>query len=62
MRIFETKSFAKFARRVRIEESRLVEAIERAARGSIDADLGGGIIKQRVARAKGRVGEAAIER
>jgi len=35
----------------------LVEAVERAEGGSIDADLGGGIIKQRVARAgQGRSG------
>jgi len=35
----------------------LREAIERAGRGLIDADLGGGIIKQRVARAgQGRSG------
>jgi hypothetical protein len=35
----------------------LREAIERASRGSIDADLGGGIIKQRVARpGQGRSG------
>jgi len=29
----------------------LVEAVERADRGRIDADLGGGVIKQRIARA-----------
>jgi hypothetical protein len=35
----------------------LSEAIERAARGLIDADLGGGVIKQRVARpGQGRSG------
>jgi hypothetical protein len=35
----------------------LQEAIERAERGLIDADLGGGLIKQRVARAgQGRSG------
>jgi hypothetical protein len=35
----------------------LREAIERAERGSIDADLGGGLIKQRVARqGQGRSG------
>jgi hypothetical protein len=37
--------------------SSLSEAIERTARGLIDADLGGGIIKQRVARqGQGRSG------
>ena len=35
----------------------MIEAIERANRGLIDADLGGGVIKQRVARpVQGRSG------
>ena len=50
MRIFKTKSLAKFAKQNGIKDGSLVEAIERAARGLIDADLGGRIIKQRVAR------------
>jgi hypothetical protein len=48
---------ARFARREGIANSILREAIERAEKGLIDADLGGGLIKQRVARAgKGRSG------
>lgn len=50
MRLFKTKWFVRFARRSRIEDAMLCEAIQRAERGLIDADLGGGIIKQRVAR------------
>ncbi len=50
MRIFKTKFLARYARRERIADRNLSEAIERAGRGLIDADLGGGIIKQRVAR------------
>lgn len=47
----------RFARRERIRDSSLCEAIRRAERGLIDADLGGGIIKQRVARpGQGRSG------
>ncbi len=42
--------FGRYARRERIEDKNLCEAIERAERGIIDADLGGGVIKQRVAR------------
>ncbi|MEO0355465.1 MAG: type II toxin-antitoxin system RelE/ParE family toxin, partial [Cyanobacteria bacterium P01_A01_bin.3] len=42
--------FQRFARRERIEASVLIEAIARAERGLIDANLGGGIIKQRIAR------------
>jgi len=51
------KGLAKFARRERIADSSLREAIARADRGTIDADLGGGLIKQRVARqGQGRSG------
>src|SRR5262245_17503502 len=50
MRIFKTRAFARFARREGIEDASLESAIDRAERGQIDADLGGGIIKQRVPR------------
>jgi hypothetical protein len=57
VRIFKTKWLARFARRQRIEDRSLVEAVARASRGLVDADLGGGVIKQRVARAgQGRSG------
>ena len=50
MRIFKTRAFARFARREGIDDAVLGNAIDRAERGRIDADLGGGIIKQRVPR------------
>lgn len=50
MRVFKTKWFVRFARKERIADRTLREAIERAERGLIDADLGNGVIKQRVAR------------
>jgi|SRR5665213_1236087 len=57
VRIFKTKGLVRYARRERIADDSLKGAIERAGRGLIDADLGGGIIKQRVARSgKGRSG------
>jgi hypothetical protein len=57
VRIFKTKWLVRFARRERISDRSLKEAIERATRGLVDADLGGGIIKQRVARqGQGRAG------
>ena len=57
MRIFKTKVFVRFARGQRIRDRDLREAVERAGRGLIDADLGGGVIKQRVARVgQGRSG------
>ena len=53
MQTFKTKAFVRFADRVGLEEAALCEAIERARRGLIDADLGGGVIKQRIARRGG---------
>ena len=50
LRIFKTKTLAKFTRQNGIADASLVDAIDRAMRGLIDADLGGRIIKQRVAR------------
>jgi hypothetical protein len=57
LRVFVTKQFGRFARAERMADDRLCEAIERAESGLIDADLGGGLIKQRVARlGQGRSG------
>ncbi len=57
MRVFKTKAFARFARRERISDPRLLDAVQRADRGLVDADLGCGVIKQRVARpGEGRSG------
>ena len=50
MRIFKTKNLARFTRQHGIDDASLVEAVARARRGLSDADLGGQIIKQRVAR------------
>jgi hypothetical protein len=48
--IFKTKTLAKFTRQNGIDDAALVEAVDRAKRGLIDADLGRKVIKQRVAR------------
>lgn len=50
MRIYTNAWFAKFARQEGIEDFQLVEAVVRATIGLIDADLGAGVIKQRVSR------------
>jgi len=50
LRIFKNKSFARFARKNDISDEDLCEAVRDANRGLIDADLGGGVIKQRIAR------------
>jgi hypothetical protein len=46
LRIFKTRWFA---RGERITDGSLSQAVMRAGQGLVDADLGGGIIKQRVA-------------
>ncbi|MGO9483927.1 MAG: type II toxin-antitoxin system RelE/ParE family toxin [Rhodomicrobium sp.] len=52
-----TRAFGQFAHKERLGDRMLCEAIERAERGIVDADLGGGVIKQRVARpGQGRSG------
>jgi hypothetical protein len=51
MRIFKNRWFANFAKKEAITDEALRDAIERAERGLIDANLGGGLIKQRLARA-----------
>lgn len=50
MRIFTTKWFSRFARKEKVGDARLLEAIARAEKGGIDAALGANLIKQRVAR------------
>lgn len=50
MRVYEIKGFARFQRRERITNMALADAVQAAERGLVDADLGGGLIKQRVAR------------
>jgi len=49
-RVFTSKAFSRFARRSRILEDELCETVRAADRGLIAADLGGGVIKQRIAR------------
>jgi hypothetical protein len=53
VRVFKNKSFARFARKARITDAVLCAAIADASRGLIDADLGGGVVKQRIARQGG---------
>ena len=53
MRSFKTKAFSRFAGREGIDDAALCEAVDRARNGSVDADLGGGVIKQRIARKGG---------
>lgn len=50
MRILKSKHFARFMKDTGITNTDLREAVRQAEAGLIDADLGGGLIKQRIAR------------
>lgn len=50
IRVFMNKFFANFVKEERISNNSLLDAVERVEKGLIDADLGGGVIKQRIAR------------
>ena len=50
MRIFKTRWFARFSKAEKITDKLLAVAIANAERGLVDADLGGGLIKLRIAR------------
>lgn len=49
--MFKNAWFDRFARKQGVADNALIELVVRAERGLIDADLGGGVIKQRLARA-----------
>jgi hypothetical protein len=49
-RIYKNRWFAKFAMREGISDATLIAAVRQADRGLIDADLGGGLVKLRIAR------------
>src|SRR5262245_57129359 len=50
MRVFVVKAFGRFQRRENISDAMVCAAADNAGKGLIDADLGGEVIKQRVAR------------
>jgi hypothetical protein len=51
--VYVTREFARFQRRSKLSAPELVEAAERVREGRWDADLGGGLFKQRIARRGG---------
>ena len=53
MSVYKTKEFAKFARKADLGSAELIEAAKAVASGHWDADLGGGVFKQRIAREGG---------
>ena len=53
IRIYANRWFAKFAAKEKISDASLADAVYRAESGLVDADLGSGLIKQRIARQGG---------
>ena len=53
MSVYKTKEFSKFARKADLGSEALLEAARAVASGQWDADLGGGVFKQRIARQGG---------
>lgn len=53
MTVYVTKEFARFARKAGLLDTKLRQAAGDVAKGQYDADLGGGVFKQRVAREGG---------
>jgi len=53
MRVLKTRAFARWARKERLADSMLLAAVEEMGRGLVDADLGAGLVKKRVARSGG---------
>ncbi|PZP38929.1 MAG: addiction module toxin RelE [Azospirillum brasilense] len=56
MSVYITKEFARFARKAGLVDAKLLQAAQDVAAGHYDADLGGGVFKQRVAREGGKSG------
>jgi hypothetical protein len=57
LRVFKTRTFARLIRNTGISDQALREAVGRAVKGLVDAELGSGLVKQRVARqGQGRSG------
>ena len=50
MRVFKNKWFARWARTENVPDSALLRAAAEAVAGQVEADLGGGLFKKRLAR------------
>lgn len=53
IRIFKTTTFAKWAKKEKLADISLCRAIDEINRGLVDASLGGGLVKKRVAKLGG---------
>jgi hypothetical protein len=50
VRVFKSRVFAQFCRKQRLADAALCGTLSRMLAGAIDANLGGGVFKQRIAR------------
>ncbi|MFZ2653179.1 MAG: type II toxin-antitoxin system RelE/ParE family toxin [Burkholderiaceae bacterium] len=58
-RVFKTRYFSRWMRKTELSDSALCAAVSEMATGLIDADLGGGVVKKRVALpGRGKSGSA----
>ncbi|MGH8532649.1 MAG: type II toxin-antitoxin system RelE/ParE family toxin [Gammaproteobacteria bacterium] len=48
-RVFKTRHFTRWLRKTKLTDESLCKAVSEMERGLIDADLGGGVVKKRVA-------------
>ncbi|WP_102960603.1 type II toxin-antitoxin system RelE/ParE family toxin [Mangrovicella endophytica] len=53
MRVFKTKRFSRDARKAGLTDKELRKAVDRLVAGSIDADLGAHLVKQRISQGSG---------
>lgn len=59
IRVFRTKTFSRWMRKAGLTDSALRQAVEEMIQGLVDADLGGHVVKKRVALAgRGKRGGA----
>lgn len=57
MRVFKTRLFAKWARKEKLSDKSLVQAVKEMEQGLVDANLGGNVYKKRIPIAgKGKSG------
>jgi hypothetical protein len=50
VRVFKSRAFAQFSRKNRIADADLCDVVDDMLAGAVDADLGGGVFKQRLRR------------
>jgi hypothetical protein len=50
MSVYRTRSFSRWARKQRLSDADLCEAVREMRQGLYEADLGGGLLKKRIAR------------